>query len=498
MKLKLLIFSILFTTLAFGKDINLVLSYNTYYSEEGYTYFELYYLLDPNSLELEANGAQNKGAAEVVVTFQKDGKILNYDKLRIAVNQDTGVFGQTVLQQSRLRLDTGTYDFQLSVRDVNSENPPIVINQKMEIQFNFDIPHFSPPQFLSSFKKTVNENEFSRNGYDIFPMITLGTPYLDESYNNLSFFTELYHVNKELETNEPFLISFYLRNENTGKKIDKYSSYQKEEAKAVTPILKSFNISNLQSGNYSLILEARTKENELICKDSTFFYRINPVNQQLDLDKLASMDLSGTWVEKLDNIDTLYKYLDCLYPISSQVERQYADNQINGGDLENMKRYFLSYWSIKNPENPKAGWLKYYKTVLQVDRKYKTPIMPGYRTSRGRVYLQYGSPFFIETSLAEPATYPYEIWQYDQIESASTNYQVNKIFVFVNYMVGSNDFELVHSDAVGEVYDPKWRLRINKRDFNSGNIDDQDISPFGQNSPGSRYNNNIILGGSRK
>ena len=59
------------------------------------------------------------------------------------------------------------------------------------------------------------------------------------------------------------------------------------------------------------------------------------------------MDLTGTWVEKLDDIDTLYKYIDCLYLISNQVERLYADNQLNGVDIENMKRYFLSYWNIK-------------------------------------------------------------------------------------------------------------------------------------------------------
>jgi GWxTD domain-containing protein len=496
MKFKLLIFSLLINYFSFGKEISLVLSYNTFYSEKGYTYFELYYLLDPTSLELIQEGAQNSGAAEVTVTFSKDDEIITYDKLLIAVNQDTGAIAQSILQQSRLRLDTGTYDFKLIVRDVNSENEPVVVEQKLSVEFDFEKAHFSSPQFLTKFEKTNAENEFSRNGYDIYPMITLGTPYIDDSYDNLSFYSELYNIDKRLEKEEPFLISFYLRNENTGDKIDKYSSYDKATAEAVTPILKSFNISKLQSGNYSLILEARNKENIVICKDSTFFYRVNPINRQLDLDKLESMDLTGTWVEKLNDYDTIYKYIDCLYPISSQVERLYADNQLNGGNIENMKRYFLSYWNIKSPNNPKEAWLTYYKSVLQIDRKYRTSIMPGYRTSRGRVFLQYGAPFFIESSISEPGTYPYEIWQYDQLESASTNYQVNRIFVFVNYMVGSNDYELAHSDAVGEVYDPKWRVRINKRDFNSGNIDDQNISPFGQNSPGSRYNNNIILGGS--
>ncbi len=496
MKFKLLIFALLINYFSFSKEISLVLSYNTYFSEKGYTYFELYYSLDPNSLELIQEGSQNTGAAEVTVTFSKGDAIVSYDKLLIAVNQDTNAIGQSILQQSRLRLDTGTYDFKLVVLDVNSENEPVVVEQKLSVKFNFEDAHFSSPQFLTKFEKTSTDNAFSKNGYDLFPLITLGTPYIDDSYENLSFYYELYNIDKQLSADEPFLISFYIRNENSGDKIDKYSSYDKSSAKSVIPLLKSFNISKLQSGNYSLILEARSKENEVICKDSTFFYRVNPINKQLDLDKLESMDLAGTWVEKLDDVDTLYKYLDCLYPISNQVERLYANNQMNGGDLENMKRYFLSYWSIKSPSNPKEAWLEYYKTVLQIDRKYRTPIMPGYKTSRGRVFLQYGPPFLIESSVYEPSTYPYEIWQYDQLESASTNYQVNRIFIFVNYMVGGNDYELAHSDAIGEIYDSKWRLRINKRDNNSGNIDDQNINPFGRNSPGSKYDNNIILGGS--
>jgi len=135
-----------------------------------------------------------------------------------------------------------------------------------------------------------------------------------------------------------------------------------------------------------------------------------------------------------------------------------------------MKRYLLNFWIKRSPENPQGEWERYYKTVKQVDKKYRTPIMPGYKTSRGRVFLQYGPPYLIETSMSErDVRYPYEIWQYDQLESASTTYQVNRVFVFVNYMLGSNDFELTHSDAVGEVYDPSWKLKVQDPELNSGN-----------------------------
>ena len=191
MKFKLLIFFLLVNYFSFGKEISLVLSYNTYYSEKGYTYFELYYLLDPTSLELMQEGSQFNGAAEITVTFSHGDKIVSYDKLLISVNQDTNAIAQSIFQQSRLRLDTGTYDFKLSVRDVNSINEPVVVEQKLSVNFDFEKAHFSAPQFLTKFEKTSTDNEFSRNGYDMYPMITLGTPYIDNTYDNLSFYSEL-------------------------------------------------------------------------------------------------------------------------------------------------------------------------------------------------------------------------------------------------------------------------------------------------------------------
>jgi GWxTD domain-containing protein len=495
MRIRLLAFFTIFTFFSFAKEINLVLSYNTFYSEKGYTYFELYYLLDPTSLTLIQEDGLLKGGAEITVTFSQGDQIINYDKLLIGVAQDSSALGQGILQQSRLRLDTGAYDFKLIVKDINDpQMKPIELGQKMRVDFDFDSPHFSTPMFLNEYKKTEELNEFSRNGYDLYPYITLGTPYFHEGYTKLSFYTELYNVNKELDAEEPFLVSYYMRNENEGEKINKYSGYEKQSSKSVIPMLKSFNIEKLESGNYSFILEARDKENNIIAKDSTFFYRFNPTNLSFDMDDLSTVDITGTWVEKLNNFDTLYRYLDCLYPISTQVERRFTENQLRGGDIENMKRYFLAFWKNKNPSKPKDAWEDYYNVVQKIDKKYRTSIMPGYKTSRGRVYLQYGEPYLVESSVAEPRTYPYEIWQYQVLESPSTNYQVNKIFVFINYMVGSNDFELAHSDAVGEIYDPRWKLRLQKRDYAPTSVD-QDNSSWGVDRSGSKYDNNIILGG---
>ena len=487
----LIIFSILSLAIS-AKSIGLILSYNTYLSAEGNTYLEVYYLLDPLSLKFIQDGKSYQGEVEITLTFSQGENIVNYDKLKIPVLLTDTLESSPYIQQSRIQLDTGVYQMDLWLKDVNLEAEPIHLSQDFSIDFDFLTPHFSAPLFLDNFEKTTEENEFSKGGYDLYPNITPGTPYFHDGYKKLSFYIELYN-SQMLNKEEPFLFKYYIRNENTSEILNEYAGFSKKKTGLIVPLLNSFNISNLRTGNYSLVIKAINQNNKEIAKDSTFFYRYKEDGQNYDYEHMASLDITASFVEKLNDMDTLYRYIDCLYPISTPLETRYAENQKRERNIENMQRYFLSFWKKRDMLDPQSSWEDYYKTVKQIDKKYRTPIMPGYKTARGRVFLQYGPPYQIESFPSDPRVLPYEIWQYDQLESASTTYQVNKVFIFINYILGSNDYELAHSSAVGEMYDPAWKLRLQKRDFQSHNVDDYN-SPSDIDRSGSRYDNNIIIG----
>ena len=491
MKSRVLLVFLLFGLLLKAQNANVLISYNTYMSQTGLTYLEVYYLLDPLSLELQTTGVGYEGSVEITLTFSQGEDIINYDKFGFPVRLGDTLEASPILQQSRLQLDTGKYVMEAWFKDKNTEGEPLHLRKEVHITFDFETPHFSIPLFLDNFEKTTEENEFSKNGYDLYPDISLGSLYLHDGYSSLSYYTELYNSDFFGEE-EPILIKYYIKNENTSEILSQYSGFKRETTGKVVPILNSINIAKLPTGNYSLIIKAVNKNNEVFTSDSTFFYRYREF-ETYDYDQLASLDITSTFVEKLNDIDTLYRYIDCLYPISTPLETRYAENQKKNRDLKNMQRYFLSFWLKRNPNSPSEAWGDYWKTVQQIDKKYRTPIMPGYKTSRGRVFLQYGPPDLIESVMSDPRAYPYEIWQYNQLESPSTTYQINKIFVFVNFMLGSNDFELAHSDAVGEVYDPAWKIRIQQRDYRRTNVDDVN-SPDIIDRSGSRYDNNIIIG----
>ena len=104
------------------------------------------------------------------------------------------------------------------------------------------------------------------------------------------------------------------------------------------------------------------------------------------------------------------------------------------------------------PHDPMGEWKKYVRQVWYVNAEYTTPVMPGYRTDRGRVWLQYGKPNTIVVRHNETEVFPYEIWHYYKIGRFN-----DKRFLFYSRAVSNYDFDLLHSDMLGETKNEDWR-----------------------------------------
>ncbi len=133
---------------------------------------------------------------------------------------------------------------------------------------------------------------------------------------------------------------------------------------------------------------------------------------------------------------------------------------------------------------------RYVDEVERVDQIYGARVMPGYRTDRGRIYLQYGPPDLVEDRKYEPSMYPYEIWQYNRLSSAASTDQVNRIFVFANTESAGDLYRIIHSNAEGEFFNNRWMLVLNRRVLPQMDIDETG-SDFIQH--GGRVNSNMII-----
>jgi GWxTD domain-containing protein len=220
----------------------------------------------------------------------------------------------------------------------------------------------------------------------------------------------------------------------------------------VIPIIQSFNLNDLPTGKYELVVNIKNRENELVSSRSVDFHRSNP-----SLKDYSAVRIENTFVDSLDNKEVLAEYIRSLGPISSGEEIQYAKNQVNYGDLKMMQQYFLNFWKDRNIVDPANAWFAYKKEVETVDELFGYANIKGYTTERGRVYLQYGKPDAMQNVPYQRDTYPYSIWQYYKIRG-----QVNGRFVFYSPTMEMLGYQLLHSNVRGEINNPNWEQNLYK------------------------------------
>lgn len=447
-------------------DVKAYLLYSTFNSPANGPYVETYLSIMGNSLVFKKNSnGKYQGGAEVSMAFIQNGEIKAVKKYNVlSPETDDTIKGRTnFLDLQRISLPNGNYDFEITIADMNKGGKPFTSTQKLTIDIPADKVVISDVQLVESFKRATEPGLLTKSGYDLVPYVSTFYP---ANMSKLPFYAEIYNAKSVLGENEKYLVSYFLESADTKVQLKSFSSFSRQTANDVNVLLAELSIDQLASGNYNLVIEVRNRLNELITDKRINFQRSNP-KAKMFIEDMASLDLKNTFVDKMTSRDTLEEYIRCLYPISDINERTWAQNQIGKKDLTEMQRFFLGFWRNRNVENPEKAWLAYFEEVKKVQKEFATQIKKGYETDRGRVYLQYGSPNQRTQSTPEPSAYPYEIWQYYQMADGQTN----RKFVFYNPDLVTNDYQLIHSTAQGEIYDTRWEMKVHNRNNQSRNFD---------------------------
>ena len=409
-----LVFACLFATqiIAQEKNINAFISYGTFniIGEESTPYLETYITFDCNSLVYVKNADQYQASINLTVIFKQGESIKNYDKYSVnspIVNDTTNLSG-FFMDVQRYSLANGEYQMEITIEDANNKNEnPLKVSETIVIDYPENIC-FSSIIALEDYRPATEVTANTKNGYDIIPMIM---PYYPESINRLTFYAEIYNTKKFLGENEKYLLNTYLKTFESNTRIDNYFFTKRMNVKDTEVVINTMDISNLPTGNYYLVLEARNRNNEIIGYNQFFFQRSNS-NYQIDNSALASIDPAKVFSGNINNIDTIREYIRTLVPISSQIEIEYANNLIKSNDLTTMQQYFYSFWSSRNALSPQIEWEKYFTQVKRVNASFTAVKLKGYQTDRGRIFLKYGAPDRIVQNHNEAGAYPYEIWHY--------------------------------------------------------------------------------------
>jgi len=468
-------------------NVTVYFNYNTFNSVNNLPYLETYITISGQSVKFlpVAKGKQ----ASVTISWKilkgtETVKSSQYN-LKSPLITDT-LYLPSFIDNQRFFLENGTYTLELEVFDnafpdkKTKHSETITINLKREQKI-----YSSEIQPLDSYSKTITQNLFSKNGYDLIPY-TIN--YYPKNQNQLKFYFESYNLDSVIGKGSKFVYSYYIENSETATKQQSLLGFQKQNANIINPLLTQFDISQLPSGNFNLVIEIKDSVNNLKLQKKWFFQRQGSVKQNLDVYENSSNEITTVdqFFNTVQSQDSLKDFIESLWPRSSFKEREWQQIQVSKKDPTLMRNFLIEYWKATSADSidPYLNFKKYYASVLETNAMMKCGKQKGYYTDRGRVYLQYGKPDQRNQVNSEPNTYPYEIWQYYRIyDKATGNFFTNKKFVFVNANIADDCYKLIHSDMRGELNDEKWRYRLVTRSQQNQNVDDT--------NPMKTYGNNV-------
>ena len=399
-----------------------------------------------------------KAKVEITTIFRK-GEETTFSKVALdsPVVTDTSNLSGAFIGQQRFSLPNGEYQMEISVSDLNSGLALLPDTATVEVNYPEGVPAMSDILLFDSYTKATKPLECTKSGYDFLPRVY---PFYGPKDEKMNFYVEMYNSDK-LYADGKYLVSYYIESSESSSLMKNFVFRKNFDVKNVNILLNTINIKDLPSGNYYLVVEMRDRSNTLICSNSCFFQRSNP-SVGYDFSDLAGLSIANTFVNEF-TLDSLRQYIRYLDPICSENERDYSANLVKTTDMLTMQQFLFNFWSTRSPLNPKQGFEEYLAAVRRVNMSFKCLRTPGYRTDRGYVFLKYGQPDKIMQSPNEPGAYPYEIWHYYVVAN-----QRNRKFVFMSKDDSTNDYQLIHSDMIGEVKNPAWQREIYSRIYGQG------------------------------
>lgn len=391
-------------------------------------------------------------------------------------------------------LEDGRYVLRAELTDNHVNN-----GRRSQAVREFDILPTAVNQFrFSDVKFFVDQRErlnpmkqlFSlkqlRNNF--IPFVTNATFFNKES---LRFYVEVYNVDRILGAQDDYFLRARIM--QRGEPI--YSIPEVALAKPVSfynSFYDELDISLLPSGTYYLqveVVDNTNNQNKTVRSMSEKFYVINSRKDPGFDTYVAGKYGADIFAEYSE--EELNTYLRTLVPISTEQERRFIETllrpsdpvpqdrtdfltQLFTGDQSGRERqlqkrnYLYSFWE-KRKETPNQSvaslWNSHLVAVKYCNQHFGSDLREGWQTDRGRVFLKYKIPSDLERFPSEPNMVPYERWQYDRLD------QQSKVeFIFYDPDL-TDEYQLLHSNKYGEVYNPRWQEQLLNRGRVPGSMD---------------------------
>jgi hypothetical protein len=266
--------------------------------KENYIEFNIY-IVGQSVKWNQVDTTDSQAHIEISVLFKQNGKIVQFDKY--AMKSPKSLDAINFVDVKRYGLKNGLYDIEVQFKDLNKAGNEATYKSSVIVDYDNINLRQSDIQLLSFFENdSLNQRVGSKNG--VF-MEALPFGFYDRNFTNLIFYNEIY--NSDQNINDDFLVTcsvikaFGAPNEKPS-----LVAHRRKKPTTVITNLLSFDIAQLESGNYRFVVSIRNKDNELLSEKETFFQRSNPSFNRFDT--ISAATIKEEFVTNLEEKDLRY------------------------------------------------------------------------------------------------------------------------------------------------------------------------------------------------
>jgi GWxTD domain-containing protein len=408
------------------------------------SYVELYYSFSRAGLTYARDNGTFTGAIVVHSIVRRDDEaqdpVIKTWRVPVTLTDTTNLGDKTLIGRVNYLLEPGKYRFAVISRDEARPQVGDSVEIAFEVRdFGTRALRFSDVELASSIKKVEADpaNIFYKNTLEIIPNPTL---LFGKSMTNVMYYAELYNAADQEFFVKSEIVSSYGRTMvgRTNKRSGKLDSRVEVGA---------LELGTFPSGVYTLILSYGDTTKKWTTSQSKAFYVFNPDVPFDTLEAAAIADMIASEFAAMGE-DELNENFDMARYVATKSEMQIW-NSLAGS--ESKRKFLTKFWRDRDTDQStpiNEFFTEYKQRVLICNEQFRTAYRAGWRSDRGRVYIMYGPPDYVERKSSESDMKPHEIWRYDYIEGGVE-------FVFVDRS-GFNNYELVHSTKRNEISNTDW------------------------------------------
>ena len=440
-------------------EIDFAVDVGSFRGTENQTYLEFYLLCRPSEFTLEEKDNRIYVATfsiELIISDEEENIIFQathkreYQTDRPVVVTRRGE-ERVILEQIAAGVPAGSYQATVTVTDLSSKRVGEAIKPFVAKDFNTPNLDISNIQFSTLIQKAKEENRFTKNGLLILP-------------NAFRIF-EKWDTSQEIDSYKPSTLYLYfeiynlsLDADRTGTaKYDIYPSVTSHASGMTVPLpakrdrkvsgtdgfdIIALDYMSFPEDIYTVNVKIKDLISGLETNDSAIFEIVQPPPPAPPVTVLTEKQAK--------------RGRRMLSVIATKREKELYDNL----DLGGKTKFLIAFWRMRDPtpETPENESM----IIFNERFSYADYQLGGVESDRGSIFVRYGQPEEIERHDSDNIMKSYQIWYYTEGVDGDPNRTSDggrHFFVFGDRR-GIGRYELLHSSARGELYNPRWRQEL--------------------------------------